>query len=144
MGGAELRKKSRICSKSKGLRSTKTTPLTQQVLPAQLLESIVAKNGVRSRVHLGVMNERPPTFIVNAPLSAAPYLDRWRLWTSCNGAYADITKRTHPRDRHECFEKHAPHSDTIRYSLMWYDHSDHPAQPQACAITPTTDELHAS
>jgi hypothetical protein len=35
MGGAELRKKSRICSKRRGLRSTKGTPLTRQVLPAQ-------------------------------------------------------------------------------------------------------------
>lgn len=66
MGGAELRKKSRICLKRKGLWLTKTTPLTQQVLPAQLLESIVAKNSDRSSVDLSVVNERPPTFIVNA------------------------------------------------------------------------------
>jgi hypothetical protein len=79
MGGAELRHKYRICSKRKGLRSTKTTPLTRQVLPAQLLESIVAKNGDRSSVDLSVMNERPPTFIVKASVIVVAVLRQMRI-----------------------------------------------------------------
>jgi hypothetical protein len=79
ISGAELRKKSRIYSKRRGLRSTKTTPLAQQILPAQLLESIVAKNGDRSSVDLSVVNERPPTFIVNASVIVVAVLRQMRI-----------------------------------------------------------------
>ena len=43
----------------------KGTPLMQQVLPAHRSESIALKNGDCSSVDLSVVNERPPTLIMN-------------------------------------------------------------------------------
>lgn len=65
IGGTELRKKSRICSNRRGLRSTKGIPFTQQVLPAHWFDSIAFKNGDCSSVDLSVVNWRPPTLIMN-------------------------------------------------------------------------------
>jgi hypothetical protein len=79
----------------------------------------VAKNGDRSSVDLSVVNERPPTFIVNASVIVVAVLRQMTIVDELQRRLCRrIAKITSTRDQHGCFEKHAPHSDPI--GLAYY------------------------